>query len=79
MDTKRIGKRIKGFRKLKGYTQAELAKKLNLSLSQLGAIERGVKEANFDMIARIANGLHIDESEITLANTNVNEEDICLK
>lgn len=79
MDAKRIGKRIKGFRKLKGYTQAELAKKLNLSLSQLGDIERGVKEASFDMIAHIANGLHIDENEITLANIHGNKEDICLK
>lgn len=79
MDTKRIGKRIKGFRKLKGYTQAELAKKLNLPLSQLGDIERGVKEASFDVIAHIASGLHIDENEITLASTNGNEEEICLK
>lgn len=66
MDSKRIGRRIKAFRKLKGYTQVKLAKKLGLSLSLLGAIERGTRDISEEELTRIANFLQIDQSEITL-------------
>lgn len=66
MDTRRIGRRIKAFRKLKGYTQIKLAKKLSLSLSHLGAIERGTLEASDEVLSNIADFLEIDKKEITL-------------
>ncbi|UUZ82154.1 helix-turn-helix transcriptional regulator [Paenibacillus sp. P26] len=36
-----IAQRIRAFRKLKGYTQNELAEKLDVSIAVLGSIERG--------------------------------------
>ncbi|MBU5468682.1 helix-turn-helix transcriptional regulator [Virgibacillus sp. MSJ-26] len=76
MDTKRIGRRIKAFRKLKGYTQIKFAKKLRLSLSRLGAIERGTLEASDELLSDIADFLGIDKKEITLEGkeTEQNED-----
>lgn len=79
MDQKRIGRRIKAFRKLKGYTQVELAKKLNLSLSLLGAIERGTREASEEVMTDIADFLQIDKKEITLEDKLTKEDDRCFK
>lgn len=64
MDRVQIGKRIKGFRKLKGYTQMDFAKKLRISLSLLGAVERGTKDIPDDLIDTIADTLDIDKEEI---------------
>lgn len=66
MDSKRIGRRIKAFRKLKGYTQVNFAKELKISLSHLGAIERGTREASDETLEHIADILQIDKDEITL-------------
>jgi len=66
MDSKRIGRRIKAFRKLKGYTQMNFAKELNVSLSYLGALERGTREASDETLEHIAGILQIDKDEITL-------------
>ena len=41
METDKWGRRIRAFRKLKGYTQEGLAKILGISVSVLGEIERG--------------------------------------
>lgn len=66
MDSKRIGRRIKAFRKLKGYTQVNFAKELDISLSYLGAIERGTRETSDETLEHIAGILQIDKDEITL-------------
>ncbi|WP_425340036.1 helix-turn-helix transcriptional regulator, partial [Paenibacillus ihuae] len=36
-----MGRRVRAFRKLKGYTQQELADSVGISLAVLGAVERG--------------------------------------
>ena len=64
MENGRIGKRIKAFRKLKGYTQVELAKKLGISLNVLGAAERGTKKIPEELINQIAETLNIDKLEL---------------
>ncbi|WP_026908561.1 helix-turn-helix domain-containing protein [Paucisalibacillus globulus] len=64
MENGRIGKRIKAFRKLKGYTQVELAKKLGISLNVLGAVERGTKKIPEELINQIAETLNIDKLEL---------------
>ncbi|MFC4024096.1 helix-turn-helix domain-containing protein [Oceanobacillus longus] len=66
MDTKRIGRRVKAFRKLKGFTQIDFAKALDVSVAQLGNIERGTKTMSDDQLARIADKLSISKDEITL-------------
>ena len=64
MEKSRIGRRIKAFRKLKGYTQVELAKKLGISLNVLGAVERGTKKVSEELINQIAETLTIDRKEL---------------
>ncbi|MBM7601272.1 transcriptional regulator with XRE-family HTH domain [Virgibacillus halotolerans] len=66
MDTKRIGRRIRGFRKLKGYTQVELAKQLDVSMAVIGKIERGVAPASEALLEDIAAQLQIAKAELTL-------------
>ena len=41
MEAEKWGRRIRAFRKLKGYTQEGFAKKLGISVSIIGEIERG--------------------------------------
>ncbi|HEX6593234.1 MAG TPA: helix-turn-helix transcriptional regulator [Bacillota bacterium] len=67
MDHERIGRRIKAFRKLKGYTQIEFAEVLQVSVSYLGSVERGTREASYTFIDEVAKTLDIDRDEIIWA------------
>ncbi len=60
MDNKLIGHRIKEIRENRGYTQEQLAEKLNLSVQHVSVIERGVKSPRLDTFIRIANILEIN-------------------
>jgi transcriptional regulator with XRE-family HTH domain len=70
MESKRVGRRIKAFRKLKGYTQANFAKELDVSLSFIGAVERGTKAASDELLEQIASLLTIPKEEILLLEDN---------
>ncbi|MFC4620388.1 helix-turn-helix domain-containing protein [Camelliibacillus cellulosilyticus] len=59
------GRRIRAFRKLKGFTQAELAKSIGISLSVLGEIERGTRQPADVVIERISNTLGISIQELS--------------
>ena len=43
MELKAMGRRIKTARERKGYTQEQLAERLNLSVQHVSVIERGIK------------------------------------
>ena len=60
MDNRQIGHRIKEIRESRGYTQEQLAEKLNLSVQHVSVIERGVKSPRLDTFIRIANILEIN-------------------
>ena len=60
MDNRQIGHRIKEVRESRGYTQEQLAEKLNLSVQHVSVIERGVKSPRLDTFIRIANILEIN-------------------
>ncbi|MFC2948854.1 helix-turn-helix domain-containing protein [Virgibacillus sediminis] len=66
MDRRRLGRRVKGFRKLKGYTQHEFAEELNVSIAVLGALERGTRKPTKELVERIAQILAITTEELTL-------------
>lgn len=66
MDTKRVGRRVKGFRKLKGYTQVEFAKELDVSMAVIGNIERGTAQASEALLEDIVAKLQITKEELTL-------------
>ncbi|AIQ38691.1 transcriptional regulator [Paenibacillus sp. FSL R5-0912] len=63
MDNKRMGRRVRAFRKLKGYTQQELADSVGISLAVLGAVERGNRRLEDQILNKIADflGVTVDE------------------
>ncbi len=64
METSKWGKRIKAFRKLKGYTQIEFADELNISVSYLGEMERGTRIPTTNNLEQIADCLQISVDEL---------------
>ncbi|MBS4175746.1 helix-turn-helix transcriptional regulator [Bacillus sp. FJAT-49736] len=65
METDKWGRRIRAFRKLKGYTQEELARNLKISVSILGEIERGSRLPTESFLKEVATLLEIKVDELT--------------
>lgn len=65
MEAEKWGRRIRAFRKLKGYTQESLAKDLGVSVSILGEIERGNRMPAVDFLEQVANLLNITVEDLT--------------
>lgn len=63
MEAEKWGRRIRAFRKLKGYTQEGFAKELGVSVSILGEVERGNRMPSKDFLKQVASllNIHIDE------------------
>jgi transcriptional regulator with XRE-family HTH domain len=59
METDKWGRRIRAFRKLKGFTQEGLAKELSISVSVLGEVERGSRIPKEDFLVNVAEVLNI--------------------
>lgn len=53
LDYGRIGMRIRQLRKVKGWSQDELAKKCGISMSFLGHIERGTRIMSLETFVSI--------------------------
>ncbi|NLX91499.1 MAG: helix-turn-helix transcriptional regulator [Firmicutes bacterium] len=66
MNTVALGKRIKALRRLKRMTQQQLAEKLDLSPSLLSNIERGIKEAQPELLEKMAATLNVPREEFFL-------------
>ncbi|MRN57250.1 helix-turn-helix domain-containing protein [Paenibacillus sp. LC-T2] len=64
MDNKRMGRRVRAFRKLKGFTQQELADRTGISLAVLGAVERGNRRLEDQILDKIANVLEVTTQEL---------------
>lgn len=69
MDIKRMGRRVRAFRKLKGYTQQQLADSVGISLAVLGAVERGNRRLEDKILNKIADVLGVSPEE--LANPSI--------
>lgn len=64
MDGEFIGRRIRAFRKLKRFSQSELAKRIDVSTSTLARIENGEKEASEELLERILLQLQIELKDL---------------
>jgi len=64
MDQARWGRRIKAYRKLKGYTQVEFADALGISLSIVGEVERGERKPSKAFLERTVETLQIPLAEL---------------
>lgn len=58
------GRRVRAFRKLKRYTQQELATSVHVSVSIIGAIERGKKTPTVHLLSEVAKFLEVDIQEL---------------
>lgn len=54
-----IGKRISNFRKANGYTQAELAERIDLSVTEISNIERGKNNLSFNTLINLCKELDV--------------------
>ena len=70
MEAEKWGRRIRAFRKLKGYTQEGFAKELRVSVSILGEIERGNRMPDSDFIEQVAQVLNITVAELFPSEEN---------
>lgn len=68
MEAEEWGRRIRAFRKLKGFTQAQLAGSLGISLSILGEIERENRIPSEIMIEQISRVLGVTVDELIKFN-----------
>jgi transcriptional regulator with XRE-family HTH domain len=73
MEADKWGRRIRAFRKLKGFTQESLAKQLNISVSVLGEVERGNRIPERDFVDRVAEALNITVEELIPSNPEEND------
>ncbi|MBS4179707.1 helix-turn-helix domain-containing protein [Lederbergia citrea] len=65
METDKWGRRIRAFRKLKGFTQEGLAKEIEISVSVLGEIERGSRLPSEPVLEKISEILGVSMEELT--------------
>lgn len=60
----KLGKKIQKLRKSLGYTQEDLAEKLNISRTHMGHIEQGRKSPSLKLMEKIARALKVKVSEL---------------
>lgn len=70
MEAEKWGRRIRAFRKLKGYTQESLAKDLGVSVSVLGEIECGNRLPTEQFLDKVAKLLNITVDELAPPKTD---------
>ncbi|MBY0124433.1 helix-turn-helix domain-containing protein [Bacillus sp. S/N-304-OC-R1] len=70
MEAEKWGRRIRAFRKLKGFTQEGFAKELGVSVSILGEIERGNRMPSLDLLMRVVSILNITIDDLTPPEEN---------
>lgn len=73
MRYKMIGLKIAYYRKMRGYTQGQLAGKIGISTTYLGQIERGNngKSYSLETLLSIAIGLDIDVNLLLSSSENI--------
>lgn len=65
MEAEKWGRRIRAYRKLKGYTQESFAKELSVSVSIIGEIERGNRLPTGELLKKIGQTLNITIEELS--------------
>lgn len=74
-----IGKRIEELRKGKGWTQAQLAEKADITRTQISRYEHDKQDPDFSTVVRLAKALEVSVNSILSgpeADKVVTEEDI---
>lgn len=74
MDSRKFGEFIATVRKEKGWTQAELAEKLNVTDKAVSRWERGLGFPDINTVKPLADALEVSVSEIMQSEKEVKEE-----
>jgi transcriptional regulator with XRE-family HTH domain len=62
---KLLGQRIRERRKVRGWTQEELAARADIDRSYVGGVERGLRNLTFTVLCQICTALGCDVAELT--------------
>lgn len=65
MEAEQWGRKIRAFRKLKGYTQESLSREMDVSISVIGEIERGNRYPTKTLLSEIARTLNVSVNDLT--------------
>jgi transcriptional regulator with XRE-family HTH domain len=57
---RRVGKRVKALRALRGLTQEQFAEKVGVSVPYLQRLERGAENSTLRSLVKLANALDVD-------------------
>jgi transcriptional regulator with XRE-family HTH domain len=70
MEAEKWGRRIRAYRKLKGFTQETFSKELGISVSILGEIERGNRLPSKEILIDISQALKVSIDELAPPEEN---------
>ena len=59
-----LGRRIRSLRTMKGWTQQELGEYADVNYKFVGEIERGLQNASFAVLVKIASALEVELPEL---------------
>lgn len=75
MDYKRIGQKIREYRKLRSFTQEELAEEIGISSTHMSHIETGSTKLSLPVIVDLSKALQVTiDSIIQIDNKNIRNE-----
>ena len=63
---KALGRRIRGLREQAGMTREKLAEKLNVTVANIGQIERGERARNVAQLGEIAQALDVTTADLEI-------------
>lgn len=75
IDYKDLGMRVRKLRRSCGYTQEELAEKVDISASFMGHIERGSRIASLETLVALCNVLKVSPTHLLQASLQGEMED----
>jgi transcriptional regulator with XRE-family HTH domain len=59
-----FGRKLRAYRKLKHWTQSELAKEVDVSVAIIGSLERGTRIPTKDILQKLKHVLCVSEQEL---------------
>lgn len=70
-----FGRRLRAYRKLKHWTQADLAHRVGVSVAIIGGLERGTRTPTKQLLSSFVSVLGASEEELGLTSANAYAED----
>ena len=71
---KSLGEKIRYYRNIKGWSQADMAYKLDISLPAYSKIERNITDVNYSRLVQIAKLFGISVSELVALHTTIPDQ-----